>query len=188
VQTQTASYTTGVASHGRGPYGTSSDSSITSAFSNLSLGSYGVAPGSSNNNTSSYQAHPPTVRTDSDRSYVAVNYTYTPTQASGYMNNQASHTPHQRPAVDAATPGYAQPTSSTTFNRPSDGELLQNVGREVVLDPDAYSTPPDFPLLSQGLWPRRILRGSEETHGREEKLKPSQFPYESSFLHPLITQ
>jgi hypothetical protein len=175
-QAQTASYSAQGTSHGRAPSGKSNDASITSAFSNLSLGNHNVAPGNLNTNAPYYQNHPPTVRTDSDGSYVAVNYAYIPTQA--------SHSPCQPPGVDTATPGYAQPINSTTTNRPSDGELLQNVGREVVLDPDAYSTPPDFPLLSQGLWPRRILRGSEETHGREEKLKPSKSPYDSSFLAP----
>jgi hypothetical protein len=82
--------------------------------------------------------------------------------------------PYQSSGVDATTFEYAQSTSLTTINRPSDRELLQNVGREVELNPDADSTPPDFPLLSQGLWPRRILRGSERTHGTQERLKPSQ--------------
>jgi hypothetical protein len=165
-------------SHDRGPDGTSSDSSITSAFSNLSLGSCNVAPGSANTNTPYYQNLPPAVRTDSDGSYVAVNHAHTPTTALGYTINQQSQTPHQSPPVNAATSGYAQSTSSGTINRPSDGELLQNVGREVELNPNADSTPPDFPLLSQGLWPRRILRGSERTHGTQERLKPSQSPNE----------
>jgi hypothetical protein len=188
VQAQTASYPTSGPSHGRGPSGASNDSSITSAFSTLSLGNYNVAPGSLNTDTASYYNHPPTVRTDSDGSYVAVNHAYTPTQASGYMITQASYTPYQQPEVDSQTSGYTHSTSPTHIARPSDGELLQNVGREVVLNPDAHNTPPDFPLLSKGLWPHRILRGSQGTHSSKEKLKPSQSSYASCSHTPTLTR
>jgi len=92
-----------------------------------------------------------------------------PYPSSNYTLSQYGYL--QNIGVNAAAPN-PYPTHVPTSTRPSDGELLENVGREVVLHPDASSTPPDFPLLSQGRWPRRILRGSER-HGTSERLRPT---------------
>jgi hypothetical protein len=126
--------------------------------------------------------HPPTARANYGGSYTTANQIRSQPAAyayPGYTYRQSSHTYYQNatgntnePNPTPADEGYVNPTDVPSTTRPSDGELLENVGREVVLHPDARSTPPDFPLLSQGLWPRRILRGSER-HGKKERLRPS---------------
>ncbi|CAO2654007.1 Nn.00g107400.m01.CDS01 [Neocucurbitaria sp. VM-36] len=182
---QPASNSSTGTSHVRAPSGTNSDWSIASDLSALSISSHSATGGSSRNMTPTYRTSIPGGGIGAVGNHVTANHSYATTPVIAYpysgFTPQASLSGHQSLNVARSPthglapsyPGYTpiQLTNQTTATRPSDAELLQEVGREVILDPSDESTPPEF--LSPGFLPHRILRGSTRTHGTQEKLKSS---------------
>jgi hypothetical protein len=169
--------------------GASSDLSFTNDFSNLSLNgtttttrsdnralTYGNAPTAQANpvgdyaTSTGYRAHSVTTYPYGYPAQASYGWPLQPSYSTP-VTNAYSATQHTT-AYANHNPNYA--TAQFDLARPSDEELLQSVGRNVVLRPDAEHTPPD--LLSLGVQPHMRLNSSKNTHGNSERLNTSCVP------------
>ncbi|KAF2846791.1 hypothetical protein T440DRAFT_521568 [Plenodomus tracheiphilus IPT5] len=146
------------------------NSNFLARLSNLNIGNAASGSGALPNRSVSYDTSGYIASPVPGSFGLTEGYTTSLPHGSGSNWNGQAHTqPGSTYAVAYTSPVTGQP-SGPAITRPSDAELLRQVSREVVLDPNDQDTPADFPSSSKAPHPHRILRGSE---GRRERLKPS---------------
>ena len=175
-------------SHGRGSSRASSDQSFISNFSNLSVNEGSAEQGFSYKNTPSYHINVTGTHMGLGAEHTRSGYGHAVTQPhSGYVQQPPSWTryPTYNETFDPnmytrnhsqnaySNPVYSQSLSSsrTSTVRPSDEELLHEIGRDVILEPTAQSTPANLsPYLA--VPSHRIFRGTPR-NGTHERLNSS---------------